>query len=51
MLALTIAFGMTTQWLTYMKGVPNAQLPPTISTSYADNEQTGNNDTIESPVM
>lgn len=48
---LTIAFVMTSQWLAYMKTLPNSQLPPTISTSYADNEQTGNNDTIELPVM
>jgi tripeptidyl-peptidase-1 len=36
---------LTSQWLQYMLKLPDNKIPPTISTSYADQEQTGNDDT------
>lgn len=43
-LVLTPAFGMTSQWLLYILALPTNQIPQTISTSYGDDEQTGNDD-------
>ena len=40
-LALVLNF---TQWLQFMSTLPDGDIPPTISTSYGDHEQTGNDD-------
>jgi hypothetical protein len=38
--------GLSYQWLQFMAALPDGQVPQTISTSYSDDEQTGENQTI-----